>query len=100
MVLNADSSNPGVDGQKIAFTSLAGLRPNVFGQQVYAANPCLLTTDNCGPVVVLASADASGKPIGGDFAAMEVSGAFVAFATTGSSSSPGTLEIFLTAPFF
>jgi len=93
-----DSSNPAIDGEKIAFTSLAALLPNVPGQQVYLGNSCLLT--NCTRTVTLVSSDANGNPIGGDFAAIEGAGSFATFATTGSSSSPGTSEIFLDGLFF
>ena len=93
-----DSSNPAIDSEKIAFTSLAVLLPNVSGQQVYVGNSCLLT--NCTRTVTLVSADATGKPIGGDFAAIEGAGSFATFATKGSSSSSGTSEIFLGSLFF
>lgn len=95
----ADSSNPVIDEQTIGFTSLASLLPNVSGQQVYVANTCVVTGGNC-TVVTLVSADKNGNPIGGNFAAMEGSGAFMTFATTGSASSPGTSEVFLAGPFF
>jgi hypothetical protein len=36
-----DCSNPTVNRATIRFTSVAGVLPNVSGQQVYAANPCL-----------------------------------------------------------
>ena len=93
-----DSSNPTVNGATIGFTSVAGLLPNVSGQQVYAANPCLFSSGSC--TLTLVSADANGNPVGGDFAAMETSGMFASFSTTGSSSSLGTSEVFLAAPFF
>jgi len=93
-----DSSNPAIDGEKIAFTSLAALLPLVSGQQVYVGNSCLLT--NCTRTVTLVSSDANGKPIGGDFAAIEGAGSFATFATKGSSSSPGTSAIFLDGLFF
>ncbi|MGA8224515.1 MAG: IPT/TIG domain-containing protein [Candidatus Acidiferrales bacterium] len=95
-----DSSNPTTNGQSFGFTSLASLMPNVSGQQVYGANPCIFGAPSCSANVKLVSADATGKAIGGDFAAMEPAGAFVTFSTTGSASSPGTSEVFLAAPFF
>ena len=88
-----DSSNPAIDGEKIAFTSLAALLPNVSGQQVYVEDSCLLT--NCTRTVTLVSVDANSKPIGGDFAAIEGAGSFATFATKGSSPSPGTSQIFI-----
>ena len=94
-----NSSNPTTNGQNVGFTSLATLLPNVSGQQIYAST-CLLSGENCGSAVTLVSADANGKPIGGDFAAMEAAGAFMTFSTTGSASSPGTSEVFLADPFF
>ena len=93
-----DSSHPTVNGATIGFTSVAGLLPNVSGQQVYAANPCLFSSGSC--TLTLVSADANGNPVGGDFAAMETSGMFATFSTTGSSLSPETSEVFLAAPFF
>jgi hypothetical protein len=45
-------------------------------------------------------ADATGKPVGGDFAALEAAGTFMTFATRGSASLPGTSEVFLGDPFF
>jgi hypothetical protein len=94
-----NSSNPTTNGQNVGFTSLATLLPNISGQQVYASI-CLLSGENCGSAVTLVSADANGKPIGGDFAAMEAAGAFMTFSTTGSVASPGTSEVFLSDPFF
>jgi hypothetical protein len=94
-----DSSNPTTNGQNVGFTSLASLLPNISGQQVYASI-CLLSGENCESAVTLVSADANGKPIGGDFAAMEAAGAFMTFSTTGSVASPGTSEVFLSDPFF
>jgi hypothetical protein len=94
-----NSSNPTTNGQNVGFTSLATLLPNVSGQQIYAST-CLLSGENCGSTVTLVSVDANGKPIGGDFAAMEAAGAFMTFSTTGSASSSGTSEVFLADPFF
>lgn len=94
-----DSSNPATDGLKVGFTSVASLLPNVSGQQVYVANPCLVSRSSCTPSMVLASADSSGKPLGGDFAAIEGAGIFATFSTKGSTSS-GTSEVFLAGPFF
>ncbi len=94
-----NSSNPTTNGQNVGFTSLATLLPNVSGQQIYAST-CLLSGENCGSAVTLVSADANGKPLGGDFAAMEAAGAFMTFSTTGSASSPGTSEVLLADPFF
>ena len=93
----ADSSNPAIDGEKVAFTSLATLLAGVSGQQVYVGDSCLLT--GCTPTVKLVSADVNGKPIGGDFGAIEGAGSFATFSTTGSSSSPGISEIFLDGLF-
>lgn len=93
-----DSSNPTTNGQNVGFTSVANLLPHISGQQVYVASSCLQSGGNC--TVTLVSADSSGKPIGGDFAAIEAAGGFLTFTTTGSASSPGTSEVFLTAPFF
>ena len=95
-----DSSNPTTNGQNFAFTSQATLIPNITGQQVYTSSPCLFGAPACTPNVKLVSADANGKPIGGEFAAMEASGTFMTFATPGSASSPGTSEVFLADPFF
>jgi len=94
-----NSSNPTTNGQNVGFTSVATLLPNVSGQQIYAST-CLLSGENCGSAVTLVSADANGKPIGGDFAAMEAAGAFMTFSTTGSASSPATSEVFFDDPFF
>jgi hypothetical protein len=94
----ADSSNPAIDGEKVAFTSLATLLPNISGQQVYVGDSCLLT--NCTRTVALVSADSNGKPIGGDFGAIEGAGSFATFATTGSIPSLGTSQVFLDGLFF
>jgi hypothetical protein len=94
----ADSSNPSIGAGKVGFTSFANLLPNISGQQVYASSSCILSGGDC--TLTLVSADSSGEAIGGDFSAMEASGAFATFSTLGSSSSPGTAEIFLAAPFF
>jgi hypothetical protein len=95
-----DSSNPTTNGQNFAFTSQATLIANTSGQQIYTSSPCLFGAPACTPNVKLVSADANGKPIGGDFAAMEASGTFMTFATLGSASSPETSEVFLADPFF
>ena len=76
------------------------LTPSISGQQVYTSSPCLFGAAGCTSNVKLVSADANGKPVGGDFAAMEASGAFMTFATLGSASLPGTSEVFLADPFF
>lgn len=95
-----DSSNPATNGQSFAFTSQATLIPSISGQQVYTSSSCLFGTVGCTSNVKLVSGDANGKPLGGDFAAMEASGTFMTFATLGSASSPGTSEVFLADPFF
>jgi hypothetical protein len=95
-----DSSNPVTNGQNFGFTSQATLLPNISGQQVYASSPCLFGAAGCTSNVKLVSADANGKPVGGDFAAIEASGTFMTFTTLGSASSPGTSEVFLADPFF
>jgi len=97
-----DSFNPAFNGIHVAFTSQASLISGVTGQQVYATGVCpLLTGVSCpttGPV--LASADSSGAPIGGDHAAIDLTNQFVTFSSTGPNSSSGPTEIFLAAPFF
>ena len=93
-----DSFNPSIGAGKIAFTSKASLLANVSGQQVFVATPCLLSGGPC--TLKIVSADASGNPVGGDFAAMEGSGAFVTFSTSGSNVAASTPEIFLNDPFF
>lgn len=94
----ADSSNPATNGQNVAFTSSAALLPSVSGQQVFVTSNCLLNRGSC--TVTLVSANSSGTPLSGDFAAMDAAGAFVTFSTSGSGSSDRNLEVLMAAPFF
>ena len=100
-----DSSHPTLGGgfSTAAFTSQASLLSGITGQQVYATNICLLCVGP-GPSsvspLVLVSADSSGKPIGGDNAALDLTGQFATFSSLGPGSTSGPTQIFLTAPFF
>jgi hypothetical protein len=86
----------------VAFTSQASLVSGVTGQQVYAATFCLpcARPEPTFTVPVLVSADSSGKPMGGDEAAMDLTGQFAAFSSAGPGSASGPTQIFLAAPFF
>jgi trimeric autotransporter adhesin len=96
-----DSSNPSFAGARVAFTSQASLLSGVTGQQVYSTLLCLFPSAiPCGTGPVLVSADSSGKPIGGDHAAIDLTNTFVNFSSAGSASASGPTQIFLAAPFF
>ena len=88
-----DSSNPAVTGTLAVFTSLATLVPGATGQQVYAANACIPPLAPCSASTTLVSADATGNPIGGDFASAG-GGGYAAFSTTTSA----TPQVFLASP--
>jgi hypothetical protein len=86
----------------VAFTSQASLVSGVTGQQVYATTFCLpcARPEPSFAVPVLVSADSSGKPMGGDNAAMDLTGQFATLSSAGPGSSSGPTQIFLSAPFF
>ena len=96
-----DSSNPTLGGSnRIAFTSQASLLSGVSGRQVYIGNVCASFGGlPCPPTTVLVSSDSSGRPMGGDHAAMEVRGAFGTFSSAGANGASGPIQIFLAAPF-
>lgn len=98
-----DSSNPSLGARGVVtFTSLASLVSGVTGQQVYATGPCvsLLPGAACLNSPVVVSTNSSGAPIGGDHAAVDFPGLFVAFSSAGGAgASAGTPESFLAAPF-
>ena len=96
-----DSSNPTLGGlDRIAFTSQASLLSGVSGRQVFASDLCTSFGGlPCPPTTVVVSADSSGKPTGGDHAAMEIRGAFATFSSAGPSATSGPVQTFLAAPF-
>src|SRR5947207_5337692 len=101
-----DSVHPtlraGVFTGNVAFTSQASLISGVTGQQVYAVTFCLpcARPEPTFTVPVLVSADSGGHPVGGDNAAVDLTGQFATFSSLGPSSTSGPRQIFLTAPFF
>ena len=100
-----DSSHPALSGGglfgNVAFTSQASLISGVTGQQVYATNVCFLCARPMfATPVVLVSADSTGKPMGGDNAALDLTGQFAAFSSMGPGATSGPTQIFLAAPFF
>jgi hypothetical protein len=99
---NGDSFHPTLSGfDRVAFASQASLISGVTGQQVYATTVCLpCARPSFAIPPVLVSADSSGKPMGGDDAAMDLTGEFATFSSPGSSSTPSPTQIFLAAPFF
>jgi hypothetical protein len=85
----------------VAFTSQASLISGVTGQQVYATNVCFICARPFfATPLVLVSADSSGKPMGGDNAALDLTGQFATFSSAGAGAPPGPTQIFLAAPFF
>jgi hypothetical protein len=96
-----DSSNPVFGGiGRVIFTSQASLMLAVTGQQVYANDVCTFSGGaGCGLGMRLVSADASGKPIGGDHAAMDITERFATFSSVGANAS-GPTQVFLAAPYF
>jgi len=96
-----DSSNPVFGGiGRVIFTSQASLMIGVTGQQVYANDVCTFAGGaGCGLGMKLVSADASGKPVGGDHAAMDITGRFATFSSVGANAS-GPTQVFLAAPYF
>jgi len=97
-----DSFHPVFNGfDRAAFTSQASLVSGATGQQVYATTVCFLCArPTFATPPVLVSADSSGKPMGGDNAAMDLTGQFSTFSSAGPGSTSGPTQIFLTAPFF
>jgi hypothetical protein len=97
-----DSFNPVSGGfGRVAFTSQASLLTGVTGQQVYAKNVCTFSGGlGCGFGLVLVSADSSGRPIGGDHAATDITERFAMFSSAGSSAASRPTQVFLAAPFF
>lgn len=97
-----DSFHPTLNGfDRVAFTSQASLISGVTGQQVYATSVCVLVVaPSCSTAPVLVSADSSGKPMGGDDAALDLTGEFATFSSIGPGSTSGPTQIFLAAPFF
>jgi hypothetical protein len=98
------SSHPTITGlDRVAFTSQASLVLGVTGQQVYGVNgsfPCAQAGPCPWMPPVLVSVDSSGKPMGGDYAALDLAGQFATFSSVGPGSTSGPTQIFLTAPFF
>jgi hypothetical protein len=97
-----DSFNPALgEVGRAVFTSQASLLSGVTGQQVYASNVCGFTGGfTCTLATVLVSSDSTGKPVGGDHPAMDLTGEFATFSSAGPSITPGPLQTFLAAPFF